>query len=172
MELTPLHERLLAVVGNRTYRGIAELTGQNAETVRRYLQGASPSAEFLAALCARLDLNANWLITGHGPMQRSEQRRHALREANASELMAAVANALEQLTGRVDRIETLVNTLEVRLNGRRSVALTESVNREPDPKPREATSYAPDPAATADVIRPRPRAVADALAERPSSAPH
>mgnify|MGYP006270312449 CR=1 FL=1 len=113
-----LHDRIHAALGRRTYRSISELTGINAETVRRYMQGQAPSAEFLTSLCKNLDLNAHWLLTGEGPMRLSEQRREALREADPSELLSAVASALEGLTERDDRIETFVQTLEARVSSK------------------------------------------------------
>ena len=115
MDLSPLHERILAIVGDRTYRAIANLTDTNSETVRRYLQGQAPSVEFLVALCNRFDVNAHWLITGHGAMKYSETMAEALRSANPAELLSAVADALERLTDRMDRLEVFVQTLDVRV---------------------------------------------------------
>ena len=115
--MSPLHERMHAVVGHVTYRALSDATGQNAETVRRYMQGQAPSAEFLAALCSRYDVSAQWLLTGDGPMKQSHARAHALREANPAELLSAVALALERLTLRVDRLEVFVQMVEARLRG-------------------------------------------------------
>lgn len=110
-----LHERLLEVAGDRTYRALADLTGQNAETVRRYMQGQSPSVEFLAAVCGTLGVSADWLLTGQGPMRLAEARRQALAHVNPGELLSAVAASLEALTDRVDRVEVFVQTLESRI---------------------------------------------------------
>lgn len=110
-----LHERLLEVVGDRTYRALADLTGQNAETVRRYMQGQSPSVEFLAAVCGTLGVSADWLLTGQGPMRLAEARRQALAHVNPGELLSAVAASLEALTDRVERVEVFVQTLESRI---------------------------------------------------------
>lgn len=118
MESTLLTERLLAAAGDRTYRSLAELTGSNAETVRRYMQGQAPSVEFLAALCTRLGISEQWLISGRGPMKASQLRSHALKEASASELFSAMAATLERLAERVDRLELFLSSLEVRLRGR------------------------------------------------------
>lgn len=110
-----LHERLLEVAGDRTYRALADLTGQNAETVRRYMQGQSPSVEFLAAVCGTLGVSADWLLTGQGPMRLAEARRQALAHVNPGELLSAVAASLEALTDRVERVEVFVQTLESRI---------------------------------------------------------
>lgn len=150
---------MLAVIGNRTFRSVAQLTDQNAETVRRYLNGASPSIEFLEALCKRLDLNAHWLLTGQGVPNNSETRSHALKEANPSELLSAVAMALEALTGRVDRIEAMVNTIDVRLNARAGSAVLSAT-----------ASHADHSTDKPGTIKTKPSAVADAVAKRPPSA--
>ena len=50
--VSPLHERLLAAVGDRTYRRVGEITSTHPETVRRYLQGQAPSVEFVMSLCS------------------------------------------------------------------------------------------------------------------------
>lgn len=114
-----LHQRLRGVVGRRSYRELADLTHTHPETVRRYLLGHTPSVEFLTHLCHGLSLNGEWLLTGRGPMKASDVRPEALRDANPSELLSAVAATLERLIQRVERLEAFTQTLEVRL---RSVA--------------------------------------------------
>ena len=114
-EISPLHERLLAAVGDRTYRAIANETGHNPETARRYMHGHAPSAEFLARVCEVYDINAHWLMTGSGPMRHSETAAHVLSDASPGELLSAVAVTLERLLERVDRLEIFVQTLETRV---------------------------------------------------------
>lgn len=119
MELSALHERMRAVVGRMSNRALGEATSHNTETVRRYMQGAAPSVEFLAALCAKFDLSAQWLLTGRGPMRRSEARAFVLRQADSAELLSVIAEALERLTDRIDKVELIVRTLEARLRAGR-----------------------------------------------------
>jgi hypothetical protein len=182
MSISPLHERIFAVVGDRTYRSVGDLTGHVPETVRRYMNGAAPSVEFLSALCQAFDLNAHWLLTGQGPMRASEQTRHALKEANPGELLAAVADALEKLTERVDRIERFVQTLETELRAVRSADKDMDGGQETSEEQGQASRTgrgfrASDrrPGAGAAGSFPgdagrfgRARSVADALAERSS----
>lgn len=118
VELTSLHQRLRAAAGDRSFRHLADVTGTSAESVRRYMAGHAPSAEFLSGLCAGLGLNGEWLLTGRGPMRAAEVRTRALREANASELLNAMATTLERLIDRVERIEVFVQTMETRLRAR------------------------------------------------------
>ncbi len=116
--ISPLHERLLAAVGDRTYRRIGEMTSTHPETVRRYLQGQSPSVDFVMALCAALSISGQWLLTGEGPMKAADAKQHALTHANPAELLSAIAGTLDTLSDRLDRLETFVQALEVRVRGR------------------------------------------------------
>lgn len=112
---SPLHQRLTAITSDLTYRQIADLTETNAETARRYVQGAAPSVEFLAALSQKLEINAEWLLTGRGVIKRRDAKAAALREANVAELLHSLASTLERLIDRVDRLEVYVQTMETRL---------------------------------------------------------
>ncbi|HYE62380.1 MAG TPA: helix-turn-helix transcriptional regulator [Phycisphaerales bacterium] len=57
-------------------RRVADLTGCNAETVRRYLLGqGNPPPAFLAALCRGLGLSPSWLLLGEGEPHRNELPR-------------------------------------------------------------------------------------------------
>ncbi|MEL7474086.1 MAG: hypothetical protein AAGK04_12280 [Planctomycetota bacterium] len=110
-----LHERLQSAAGSRTFRHLSEVTGVNAESVRRYMQGQAPSVAFVSAFCRELGVNADWLLTGRGPMRLADVKREALADADAGDLMGAVAGTLETLIDRVDRLDVFTQTLDVRL---------------------------------------------------------
>lgn len=110
-----LHERLREAGGSKSYRHIGELTGTHPETVRRYMQGQAPAVEFVAAFAHAMGLNIDWLLTGRGPMKAADVKAHTLGEANASELLTAMANTIEDLITRVERLELFLNTLESRV---------------------------------------------------------
>ena len=114
------------VVGQSTYRHIGELTGTHPETVRRYLQGQAPSAEFLIGVCRAFGVSANWLLNGHGPMRANEIRREALRQADAAELLTAMSETMTVLIDRVTRLERYVQTLETRLRTRDEEPIVET----------------------------------------------
>lgn len=120
--VSPLHERLLAAVGDRTYRRVGELTSTHPETVRRYLQGQSPSVDFVMALCSALSISGQWLLTGEGPMKAADAKKHALQHANPGELLSAIAGTLDKLSDRLDRLELYVQGLEVRVRARASAS--------------------------------------------------
>ncbi|MGD9690537.1 MAG: hypothetical protein AB7K52_12425 [Phycisphaerales bacterium] len=117
MQPSAFHERLQAIAGSMSFRELADLTHTNHETVRRYMQGHSPSAEFLQAVCTRFSINGQWLLTGRGPMRTADIRAAALQEARAAELLSATASTIERLQERLDRIEAYVQTMETRLRG-------------------------------------------------------
>ncbi|MGP1310202.1 MAG: hypothetical protein ACTS27_08400 [Phycisphaerales bacterium] len=129
--------------------------------MRRYLSGQAPSVEFIATLCHRLDVNADWLLAGRGPMRASESRAAALRSARPEELLYAMANVVEQMSIRVDRMDVFVQTMETRLRANLSEAIeelkeTSHVAGPPDQR---------EPAARQ--ARSRGSSIADALPERP-----
>lgn len=117
METTALHDRMKSMIGKTTFRALGEATNHNPETVRRYMSGQAPSVEFLSALVSAYAVNADWLLTGRGPMDRSEVRTAALNKAEPNELMAAIAHRMEDMCDRIDLIEVFVQTMETRLRG-------------------------------------------------------
>jgi hypothetical protein len=110
------HERLSLAVGETSYRQIGTLTETHPETVRRYMQGQAPSAAFMTNLCRNLGISGEWLLSGQGPMRVRDMRTHALKNADANELMGAIANTLTQLIERVDRLDRFVQMIETKLN--------------------------------------------------------
>ena len=112
----PMHRRLERALEGKTYRWISRATGIHPETVRRYMQGQSPSVEFVTSVCSQLQVNPQWLLTGEGPMRRDEVRAHHLAEADPAELLAAIAATLDRLSERVDRLELFVQQLETHLS--------------------------------------------------------
>jgi hypothetical protein len=148
MEGQSLHQRIKAVVGQRSFREVAELTETHPETVRRYVQGQAPSVEFLTALCQKMKINSTWLLTGHGPMHEVDVRSFALREANPGELLAAVAHTLEILTDRVIRLEAFVQTLEARVRAQASASAA-AIESRPHAAPSGPASGSPHGNSTA-----------------------
>lgn len=94
------------------------MTSTNHETVRRYLSGHNPSVEFLHALCRGLSLNADWLITGEGPMMASDLPEHAVNAADTPTLLTAVGAVMQKLDDRIDQLEQLTRSLDARLRAR------------------------------------------------------
>lgn len=169
MSIETLHDRLSSVASGATYRSLAQLTETHPETVRRYMQGQSPSVEFLASVCRALSVNADWLLTGRGPQRADQVRAHALREANPTELHAAIASTISTLVERVDRLETYCQTLETRVRvaaprGERPGDTLPSLSDEQAEPPevvtkarRIASSLAQRPPRDADRTPPPPR---------------
>jgi len=95
-EPATLHDRICEVVRGLSFRELAEVTGLNAETIRRYVRGADPSVAFVTRLCDAFDLSAEWLLHGRGPQDRGAAAEHALRSAGYARLLAALADRLEE----------------------------------------------------------------------------
>lgn len=170
MEDSALHDRLSAICDGQSFRELAELTGSNPETVRRYMAGQSPSVEFLTRLCQRKGINGQWLLNGQGPMKSADIRSATLREAGPGELMSAMAVALETLRDRVDRLERFVHTLETRLRVAQSSALGQT-HREPQydastPEQPKATRI-PAHEHNEDPLDTRAARIAGAITQRP-----
>jgi transcriptional regulator with XRE-family HTH domain len=91
-----IHERITIACSGLSCRELANRLGINHETVRRYLHGAAPSVEFIANLAEALDLSAEWLVLGQGPMYRVEMVAHALEEAGPQRLLHALGKLLER----------------------------------------------------------------------------
>jgi transcriptional regulator with XRE-family HTH domain len=105
--LEEFHDRLQHAVGDMSYRKLGRLTDTHPETVRRYMQGQAPSTTFLINFCRAFGISADWLLTGRGAMRCSDIRMNALRLANPSELLGALAVSLANQTERLTRIEQL-----------------------------------------------------------------
>ncbi|MCA9304663.1 MAG: hypothetical protein KC996_11130 [Phycisphaerales bacterium] len=113
--MTPFHERLNEAAGKTSYRRLGKLTETHPETVRRYMQGQTPSSTYVMAFCDALGISGDWLLTGKGPKLRNEVRTHALKHADASELLNAIADTLTALTARVETMERFMQSIESRI---------------------------------------------------------
>lgn len=169
------------LVGKTTFRALGHATNHNPETVRRYMSGQAPSVEFLSALVGAYSVNADWLLTGRGPMDRSALRGEALANADPNELMTAIACRMESMCDRIDRIELFSQTMETRLrvsdvkNGidqGGAVQISEiKIDSAPPTMPDQEGTPSHDRAittqATDDSAAARAEAIADALPHRP-----
>jgi hypothetical protein len=63
-----LSERIAILLGDRSIRSFAADVGVPEATVRHYLRGRMPPADFIAALCVQTGASSWWLLTGEGPM--------------------------------------------------------------------------------------------------------
>ena len=135
------HDRLNDAVGEMTYRQLGDLTDTHPETVRRYMQGAPPSAAFLTNLCQALGISGEWLLSGHGPMKVRDLHTHALKHADPNELMGAIANTLTHLIERVDRLERFVQSMETRLNAASDVLIEPKPCSDTIPADQQGSRY-------------------------------
>lgn len=173
METQGLHDRLRVAAGERTYRQLGKLTGTHPESVRRYMQGQTPSVEYLSSLCSALEINASWLLTGQGPLHVHEVQPHALRAAEAPDLLRALSDNVSVLIRRVDRLERLVQTTEIKLRAAKVGAGTgtDNATQSGETDGRNDRRTANDESGDGDGARTPAARVGAAVAERSSGDP-
>lgn len=111
-----ISSRLQIAIGERTVRHVGALTNTHPETVRRYMTGSkTPTVEFLAAFCEALEINADWLLTGEGQMRLEEKRKAVIHDAGLSDVLRAMADTVDRLATRVDRMEAVLRMHDDRL---------------------------------------------------------
>lgn len=108
--MSTLHDRLAQSSHGLSFRRIAKLTGVHPETARRYMQGQSPSVEFLTSYCEQLGVSTEWLLRGNGPSRVDQLQAHALSSTRPAELMQALGGAMERIMARLDRLEGIAQT--------------------------------------------------------------
>ncbi len=113
--MSPFHDRLAEAAGKTSYRKLGKMTETHPETVRRYMQGQTPSSSYIIAFCDALGIAGDWLLMGKGPKMRNQVRTHALKSADASELLNAIADTLTALTARVETMERFMQSLKTKL---------------------------------------------------------
>jgi phage repressor protein C with HTH and peptisase S24 domain len=68
-------DRIKEIRGNVSRDDFAAMFGVNRATVQRYeIYERGPSIEFVAAICEKYNINANWLIFGQGPKFKGEAK--------------------------------------------------------------------------------------------------
>lgn len=141
-----LHSRLAHAVGNATYRHLADMTGANSETVRRYMNGCEPSAEFLTSICRATGVSGHWLLTGRGPVREQEMVREALRQAQTPELLRAMAETMQRLVERVECLERYVQQLDARVRVRAAHGAAGGEHHDARSSPTPTSAPTPTPA--------------------------
>ncbi len=114
--IVSLHDRMNSAAGDFSYRELGRLTDTHPETVRRYMQGQAPSVTFLTNLCEALEVSVEWLLTGRGQMQRSEDRPLTQSQDDQSSLLTMLINSLTDLCDRVDQLEQFAESFDTRLS--------------------------------------------------------
>ena len=90
-------QRLQLATGDTSYRQIGVLTGTHPETVRRYMNGQSPSAAFLSSISNNFGISGEWLLTGRGPMLTKDILAHILQSSSSEALLAAVSTLFDNI---------------------------------------------------------------------------
>jgi len=94
-------------------RALARATGQNAETVRRYMKGAMPSMQFLGMVCEAFEVEPQWLLLGEGPRERSATTETQPDEAGVPRILLAIKAGVDQISQRLDTIESALRAQRI-----------------------------------------------------------
>jgi len=70
----PICNRIVEIQGKLSNKELADLIKVSPSTLFYYLNGRIPPADFVNLFCEKLNVDANWLLTGEGPMYREEQK--------------------------------------------------------------------------------------------------
>lgn len=67
----PICERLVEIQGDKSGKKFADSLEISQSTLYYYLKGRIPPSDFVAQVCDKYNVNANWLLTGEGPKNRN-----------------------------------------------------------------------------------------------------
>lgn len=101
--LDAVHQRVQWLCEPYSYRAVAEVTGLNAETVRRMIRGQSISIELLAEICMAGNVSPAWILFGFLPVWLEDPGAQSvvLRASPTSLLVIELAKRL----GRLDELD-------------------------------------------------------------------
>lgn len=94
-EQAELLRKLEHARGGLSFRELADMTGSNQESVRRYHRFGQPSFEYVVRFCEALEISPNWLLFGRGAPSVSDPLNRLLVEATAPELLHALGNVFQ-----------------------------------------------------------------------------
>ena len=100
-------DRLILVAGELSFRELGKITETSPESVRRYMNGHTPSTVFVSKLCSGLGVSVGWLLLGNLPMMTLDVPHYIMKNANPEQLMAAVTAMLVDMAERLERLEKL-----------------------------------------------------------------
>jgi len=100
---SPDHPDHLAAIADRVDHICAALSasqiaaligGPTSAALRLYLSGLQPNLDFVARLCAALDISADWLLLGRGHPHPAQNARLGLRSISTADLSLELTRRL------------------------------------------------------------------------------
>ena len=76
--------------------------------------GGTPTAELIAGLTRRFGISSHWLLLGEGPRRCDEFARWAMRQADASDLLHALADKWLDVSDRLIQASRSLSLAEAR----------------------------------------------------------
>lgn len=151
----PLQERLQSVCRPFSFREIADLTGSNHESVRRYLNGQNPGVLFVIRLCEVLHISADWLLLGRGtPMYLAESAK--VNDESLTRTLDALGEHFKQLALELAKSGQIAHAAENAGSEIRSPAETNG----PPPPLRVRLLLGPANGLSLDLAQPPPGQIA------------
>lgn len=111
-----VRERMCSVLRGKSIRTISVETGFCPETVRRYLRSSKCSVEFVARLCERYALNADWLLFGRGQPEQARHAQHVLESTDVPSILIELAQRWQHLEHRLDAVTERLETVSRKLD--------------------------------------------------------
>jgi len=104
--------RLRQITEGKTIRAIAAETEMCPETVRRYLNGSACSIEFLAKVCVRYGVDAEWLLFGRGRTQINTRSPSLIEECGARSVVGEIARRWARMESRMAELSLRLDSLD------------------------------------------------------------
>ena len=117
---TTLQERISAVIdhyANGINTRFSELTGVGEASIRTYLKGTLPKADFFEKLAISCEcLSMDWLITGDGNMIKSDAViSHHSEQISSSELAVMISRSLDFIAENQREIQKTQEQIDILL---------------------------------------------------------
>ena len=96
--------------GVRKQQALATVLNVHESAITRWKNGAAMSLENAIALCAALDISADWLLLGRGTIEAHKSRTHAPC-AGATPAMAALAESISVSIETQAKLQAFVSAL-------------------------------------------------------------
>ena len=102
-------DRLKKIMDGMTVRDFALKLGKSPSTVQEYLKGRVPPADFIVCVCAQMDVDPWWLMTGEGrvgesgkgmimPTQSQSQSLGVMVQQQGDDITQQINHHLAQMT--------------------------------------------------------------------------
>lgn len=107
-------KELVEKFSNGNNSNFAVLVDSSEANIRNYINGTQPKVEFLETICAKLEINAEWLLTGKGTFSKIESKKKEdpeFEELPLNKQMNSLFTLLTKQSEKIDRLENFVQVI-------------------------------------------------------------